>query len=338
MKILYSAGNRVGADLLYNNFRSNYDGEIKLAAYVKSGISQDFIDWTLDAVYNTYTGCNRSKLVNLLGRKNLPMMGYEQAVLLLKEIDLYGPDLVICDYEPIVSNMAAAMGIPLWYCSPVHLLDGVKWKKGQLKYFGLLEIHRKVLSKLPRADKVLINSPFSHFDLDLEAGYERACPTSMVKSLEKMGGGVAVTNDMVRLSELSKILNCIPPYDLILFGTHKYELSHLESYLLEDVDLYKQGIGSTNWLFSTGESQVILDGLKGGVLNFGIAPDLGDPEALLNAILINLYELGDDLGQIEYMEHYCVEEIKKSYHKTRDNKIKWKNIKTLEENIKDLNL
>ena len=44
-----------------------------------------------------------------------------------------------------------------------------------------------------------------------------------------------------------------------------------------------------------------------------MAPNLGDAESLLNAILVKMHGIGDDIGQIEYMKKYGIEEIEKSY-------------------------
>ena len=317
MRILYSAGKRVGADLLLSRFlnvyHSNY--EVRVAAYEISSQSIDHIDWTLDAVYNKFTGADRVKLSKLLKCKDLPMMGYNQAIQLMRDIDEYAPDLVICDYEPIVSNMAAVLGFELWYCSPVHLLDGLVWKSGQLRYTGLLEVTRKNLSKLPRASRTFVCSPFALVKgLVLKEGYEWLLPHGTFYGHSGAGTGVCVTNDSDRLSELSKILNCVPPFDLTLYSTHRYDLSHLESYLLDDAG-YGRAVGSADWMFCTGESSFICDGILNNVKRFCVAPDLNDPEALLNAILVKEYGLGEDVTQVELLEHLSVEEIQKSYEK-----------------------
>lgn len=315
MKILYSAGERIGADLLLSRFLKTCNHEVRVAAYDVSSQSLDHVDWTLDAVYNKFTGADRSKISKLLGRKDLPMMGYDQAVKFIRDIDAYSPDLVICDYEPIVANIASALGFELWYCSPVHLLDGLLWKNGQLRYTGLLEVTRKNLSKLPTASRTFVCSPFALVsDLEIKNGYEWLLPHGAVYGHSKAGTGVCLINDSDRLSELSKILNCVPPFDLTLYSTHRYNLSHLESYFLSDAG-YGRAIGSANWLFCTGESSFICDGILNEVSRFCVAPDLNDPESLLNAILVQEYGLGDDVSQVELLEYLSVEEIQKSYDK-----------------------
>ena len=335
MRILYSAGERVGADLLLSRFINVCNHEVKIAAYDVSSQSLDHIDWTLDAVYNKFTGANRVKTSKLLGKKDLPMMGYDQAVQLIRDIDAYSPDLVICDYEPIVANIANVLGLELWYCSPVHLLDGLVWKNGQLRYTGLLEVVRKNLSKLPPASRTFVCSPFALVSgLELKNGYEWLLPHGAFYGHSKAGTGVCLTNDSDRLSELSKILNCIPPFDLTLYSTHRYNLSHLESYMLDDPG-YGRAIGSAEWLFCTGESSFICDGILNEVSRFCVAPDLNDPEALLNAILVRECGLGDDVSQVEMLEYFSVEEIQKSYDKRfrREYQVRDISVSFLEEEI-----
>lgn len=336
MKIIYSAGNRPGADILLYRFMQNNDHEVKTAAYIKSSESSINIDWTLDAIYNKYTGCNRGKLVDLFGRKNLPMMGFEEIGLLIDDVTEFKPDLIICDYEPILANIAKSLNIKLWYCSPVHLLDGIIWQDGQMKHTGLLEVCRKNLPKLPEPDKVLVHSPFGIIEgTELKNGYEWVMPESSIKYNENDKYGICITNDSYRVSELSKILNCIPPFDLTLFSQHKYDLSHLESCLLSNKDNYEKAISFASWVFCTGETSFITDALLAGVNRLSISPDLQDPEALLNATMVSLYNLGDNLGQVEYLERYSIETIEESYLKRFDKRYKIKNINipTLKEKL-----
>lgn len=341
MKIVYSAGNRVGADHLISRLLAKQSNEIKIAAHLKSSNSLSHIDWTLDAIYNKYTGCDRAKLVDLFGHTNLPMMGFDQAVQLIQDINDFQPDLIICDYEPIMANIAKTLGVKLWYCSPVHLLDGIKWGQGQIRYSGLLDNTRKTLSKLPKPDRIFVNSPFGTIQdgPELKPGYEWVIPETRKLSLDKYGTGMCVTNDSDRVSELSKILNCIPPFDLVLFSNHKYDLSHLESYLISEKNNYWRAVGGADWMFCTGETSFIADAAFNGVSRLCVAPDLSDPEALLNAILVQLYGLGDDVTQVEYLERYSVEAIEESYSKRFMKKYQCNadhGIKNLHEKIEEL--
>ena len=146
MKILYSCSNRIGAGIQLTRFLENVHHEVRIAGYMRPTESLSHIDWTLDAL--THSNCikNNSELINLFGHKMLPRVCFDGVVTLLEEISEYNPDLVICDAEPIVANIAITLGFKLWYISPMHLLDGIQWKRGQLKYHSLLESTRKAVS------------------------------------------------------------------------------------------------------------------------------------------------------------------------------------------------
>ena len=77
-------------------------------------------------------------------------------------------------------------------------------------------------------------------------------------------------------------------------------------------NIYCNIISRAGWIFTTGETSFVADALYNGA-KVCIAPNLNDPETLLNAILIRHYNLGDDLAQVELMESYAIETIEKSY-------------------------
>jgi hypothetical protein len=287
-----------------------------VAAYLKSSESVDHIDWTLDALTNKYSRNARRDLVELFGHTNVPSVGIDEVETLIREIDDFEPDLVICDFEPIVANIAKSMGLRLWYCSPIHLLDGVEWEPGQLRYASLLAKTRQTLLKLPEAEKTFVYSPFGDvfFRPNLRQGYEWVRPyhCSVEKNVEE--SGIAVVRDLNRISVLSKILNCIPPFDLTLFSPFSYNLSHLETQNICNVERYRLALSNCKWLFTTGETSFISDGIYNKINRLCIAPDLADPEALLNSILCRQYDIGDDIGQVEYLESYAVEAVENSYN------------------------
>lgn len=320
MKILYSAGNRVGADSQLFRFLKKCDHEIKIAAYVKSSESLYHIDWTLDALYHNYSKVDREKLFDLFKSNNIPRVGMKEIELLVEEIADFSPDLIICDYEPILATIATAMGIELWYCSPVHLLDGIKWKYGQLKYNGLLENTRKNLSRLPKANKTFVYSIFGDMvnAPELKYGYEWIRPYHIDATSSNNDIGVAVIPDSGRISELSKILNCIPPFCFTLFGHSTYNLSHLESINLSSINTYSKVLSNCRWMLSTGETSFLADAFYNKINKVCLAPNLNDQEALLNAILCEYYKFGDDVAQVEYLEQYSVEKLANSFNESND--------------------
>jgi len=280
------------------------------------------IDWTLDALRHRYSSKNKQELIKLFGYYGLPDVGFHELSILLEEISEYNPDLVICDAEPIVANIAKVLGFRLWYCSPLHLLDGVKWGSSQIKYRSRLEKYKKLLIKLPRAERTFVYSPFGQIQPlcpELKPGYEWMEPYHVHSDGDK-SGGVAIIKDGERISILSKILNCVPPFDLTLFSRHEYNLSHLTSVSMLDEsnrDIYRDIVSRSSWVFTTGETSFVADAVYNGA-KVCIAPDLNDPETLLNAIMVRNYGLGDDLAQVELMESYAVGMIEKSYSSWAD--------------------
>jgi hypothetical protein len=317
MKILYSVGNRIGGDIQLKRFLSHNEHEIRIAAYLRSSGSLTHVDWTLDAICHKYCRGSREALKELLGHAGAPHAGLEEITKLMEEIYAYGPDLIICDGEPIIANIAQSFNIKLWYCSPLHLLDGVQWDYGQLRYFSLLDKTRKALSRLPKAEKTFIYSPFGDifFRPILKNGYEWIRPYYHDVGGSRCLEGIAVIRDPERISILSKILNCIPPFNFTLFSPFSYNLSHLESKNISDVERYKVALSNCKWLFSTGETSFISDAIYNSVERICVAPSLNDPESLLNALLCRYYNIGDDVGQVEYMKQHAVNEVEKSYRK-----------------------
>jgi hypothetical protein len=317
MKILYSTGNRIGGDIQLKRFLRYNEHEVKIAAYMRSSGSLTHVDWTLDALGHKYCKGSKTALSELFGHAGIPHIGLTQAVTLMEEIYAYEPDLIICDGEPIVANIAKTLNIKLWYCSPLHLLDGIRWERGQLRYFSLLDKTRKALTRLPKADKTFIYSPFGDvsFRPMLKEGYEWVRPYYHDVGGSRCSEGIAVIRDPKRISILSKILNCVPPFNFTLFSPFSYNLSHLESKNISTVEKYKIALSNCKWLFTTGETSFISDAIYNGVDRICIAPNLDDPESLLNAILCRYYNIGDDVGQVEYMEQHAVGEVEKSYNK-----------------------
>lgn len=337
MKILYGAGNRIGANFQLVRFLNHTNHQIKIAAHIKSSESLPHVDWTLDALYNKLTPKQTSDVNQLFGHSGVPNINLGQAEILLSEIDDFSPDLVISDAEPIVAHAAQSLSIPLWYCSPLHLLDGVEWSRGQLRYTSLLSATRKFLETLPQAAKTFVYSPLG--DLKnrppLKSGYEWIGPYRFKKlPTELVNKNVAIIPNQKRISSLTKILNCVDS-ELLLFTEFKDKFSKLQNLDIKDTELYRKLLGECRWFFTTGETSYLADAVYNTVSRVCIAPNLQDPETLLNAIACRLCELGDDLAQVELMDKFSVGEIEKSmqrgglsiqlnetFNKTLDEKVK----------------
>ena len=92
-------------------------------------------------------------------------------------------------------------------------------------------------------------------------------------------------------------------------------------------------------MFTTGETSFVADALYGNINRLCIAPNLKDPETLLNAILCESYGLGDDVAQVEYLEKYSIEAMKDSFMKSEYKggcSMIRNNITTLNEEVNDV--
>jgi len=150
MKIIYSVNNRIGSNNLLLRFLENLNGhEVKIAAYNNSSYSINTVDWLLNSIHR-YNGLY---IYQLHSTKYIA----ENIELILKDVAEFGPDLIISDSEHIFGYIANQFDIPLWYCSPLNLIEGVKWNK-KIPYSYLF--NQYMSHKLPKADKYLIYSPF----------------------------------------------------------------------------------------------------------------------------------------------------------------------------------
>ena len=313
-KILYSAGNRVGAGEILRRFLlSKPNCIIKTAAYIKSSYNIQFIDWTLDALIDEsmVTGNNLDKkdLIKLFDHDYLPNLIAKQAALLIEEVSAYAPDLIICDGEPILAHIAKSLNIELWYVSPLHLLNGIKWNFPGCHYFYYLENQRVAMDTWPKADKTFIYSPFAWFGLKLKKGFQWICP-DVIANNDPFIDATFISTDHERIKDITNIVNCF---------NSNIKLNYINS----------------KWLFTSGETSVISDGINSGVGRIAVAPRIDDPELLINAFLINKLRLGDDLSQIEFMDKFSINEIENSFLKPRMQYNLFPKEKTLKEEIEN---
>lgn len=302
MKILYSAGNRFGAGEELRRFLLDPPNvTIKTAAYSGPSRNIAYIDWTLDALHNKEDSRNPQDLVHLFGHTGIPRISVPGAELLIEEISEYQPDLIICDGEPIISHIAQTLGVSLWYVSPLHVLQGVEWSFNTCHYTALLETTRKMLKRLPPAQATFILSPFGSLGkLKLKKGFNwlNPCGVSSAQSVEVEN--IFISSNGHRHSNLSKIC------------------SYLNSPVTTYTPLSRDYPGvKPSWYFTTGETSFIFDGIQFGAGRLAIAPDLTDPETLVNAFLCQEFGLGDDLAQVELMERYALHELERSQNRPR---------------------
>lgn len=255
MKILYSAGNTFGASHQLANFLSHTQHQVQIAAYPRSGKLVPNYSWNLAAANN-----HLSQLKN--------------------DIELYDPDCVVIDGEPIVANIAHQLSLPILYCSSLHAFDGIVWKRGQLSYYKTLDAYRKMLNQLPPGVCRLVYSPLSLISTrpTLREGFEWIAP---YRSQIKIKTGQVRTDDEERALKLVTVLP-----------------KKVSSILLS---------GETQYLI-----EAMLDNEK-----IVISPDVNDPEMTINAIICSQFNIASDIGQIELMGNYSTEYIQKISESTK---------------------
>lgn len=287
MRILYGASNRVGASFQLEGFLSHSAHTVRVAAWLNGSQSIQTVDWTLDAL--------KSK----------------QALNLFKEdVRQYRPDLVISDDEPYTAKLAHKLRIPLWYCSPIHLLDGVKWKFRTLSGYAspILDI-RNTINGLPYAEKKLIYSPFG--DLadppTIRDDFEWVTPYHEKVANKNYNQTIAfIAGDR----SLSDILKCYG--DTLIFKSFS--------------DDYYGALSESRRYFTTGSTNSLADAIYNNK-QICISPNLNDYEEVLNAIGCSAFGVGSDIGQVEYMERFALEYVEKAFEKSKAYSVSIKNKK-----------
>lgn len=151
MRIIYSAGNRIGANNQLARFlENNKNHKIKIAGYNNSTYSIRNVDWNLNSIH----------LTSIFYTDAIHSLRYESNNIesILKDVANFNPDLIISDSEHIFGHIANEISVPLWYCSPLNLIEGIHWPKSRPIYSYLFNQYKKHL--LPKANKYLIYSPF----------------------------------------------------------------------------------------------------------------------------------------------------------------------------------
>jgi hypothetical protein len=187
------------------------------------------------------------------------MVDFKRISWVFDELVEWMPDLVISDCEPVTAYIAKTMGVDLWYCSPMLQLTGLQWKSGQGKMLKQISTARSHITKLPKASKYLVYSPFHEFNgPKLKDGFEWVTPYT--EALDEI------------------------PHKCLDFNPSKEMLDLMEK---NDRDL----------ALTTGETSYLSEILKGGCYPMVIG-NADCPEAILNAELCRIYGVGDNLGKI----------------------------------------
>lgn len=264
MKIIYAIEDRIGAAIQLQQFISNTLHEVKIAAYPSALTYINVIDWNLFATHKNTDTLHK----------------------LQHDIKSYYPDLVIIDGDSIVANIAAHLEIPIIYCSPLHLLDGIVWKKNQRSYVAHLEKIRQRLKKMPEGVSKFIYSPFGDLENapELHDGFEwiqpyhSAMPNNGTRDII-----LAIIEDKSRYQNFQAIFQQI---------AHSVVFDKFSSVS------YTKNLTQTLCIFTEGHTKYISDAVYNNCF-LTVTPSLNDAETLLNATWCNNLKIGIDLGQID---------------------------------------
>jgi hypothetical protein len=277
MRILYSAGNRLGSDAQMSRIvdHLSLEHQIRIAAFNNFSQTRQIIDWTLDALYYKKAVYRQTN--------------YSNVKIFLKDVERFGPDLIISDCEEMSAKIATVLGIKLWYCSPLLLYSGTVWGKFDKKYSHEFIMLSKYLRLLPKAEKYFIYSPFCEvkFGPQIKPGFEWIRPyyIDATDSTPNTYDNICILHDNQRISILAPILD--RAYPKISMVSRKCDLEKYKSLLC----------GSSKVLLA-GETSYLSDVMYNWK-NVCIFPSFSDKESLLNALIISEYKIGVNLGQIE---------------------------------------
>ena len=310
MKILYTAGNRVGAGIQAARIVEHLSKhEVKIAAYVSAYDFLPYIDWCLNAVAHKSLGTKGlMDGINFFGYPLAPSVNIKNAEKFINDISLWAPDLIINDADPIVAHIAKKINIRTWYCSPLFLETGVKWDRLKRKYTTKLIPLKKLLNTLPVAERTFIYSPYKTI-MRAEDGYEWITP--YYNDLTNYKTKLAVISDKYRKEDLEP----------------KFIKNHISCFTPKKSELIKNA-GS---YLITGDSNILTDCLYNKKY-FCISPQ--DPEELLNASIAEMYLGLPVFYQSELLETYGVRQLKEVLNQKIKYKFNKGTVKFLHEVIK----
>lgn len=318
MKILYSAGARIGADKQLIKLLENLPNDciIKICSYLNSSKLLSKVDFLLDSIEKSvsiFSNCDNKKIV-------LPTSKQKNFSLLLEEVEAFDPDLIICDYEVILAKIAKILKKELWYCSPLELFKGINWEHKK-RLTANLEIVRKKIVNRPDGERNIIYSPFGDISFRplIKKNYEWVTPyhVKQEKNCDYKYNYMGVVDDDVRAQKISNIFKFLPN-KIAFFSNLEKEHENIDYFSNVKNDLYKKVLYSCCKMFTTGDTNCVADAIYNNK-NICIAPSLKDPEALINSILVKENSIGVNLGQIELMNSFALNELNEALDKQNRN-------------------
>lgn len=223
-------------------------------------------------------------------------------IFLVDEIEKFEPDLIISDFDFIIPKIAISLKIPFWLCSPLYILDGVRWGRHSLKYlFSINAIRKYSKTYLDEAQRVLIYSPFGNLSQQppTREGYEWITPYHLpVNNIVASNKTMAVIGNQERAPSLTPLLkNFVQETDI-----------HLNPG--SDDANYLHSLQNCSRGFTTGETGHLSDLFFSGKSIY-LSPSVNDLETTTNASALGALGVGYDVAQIELQELYAELELKK---------------------------
>lgn len=303
MKILYAAGNRSSSGLQFQRIKEHISNhEIKLAAFSSATQFVSTIDFVLDYFYSFWHDRPSYKRIVREGPVTKELETYAASI---AEFD---PDLIIADQEPLTAAVGKFLKIPIWYCSPTHLMDGCFIRSQNYFYREQFRSFQYESRVWPEADRTFIYSPFSRLKIiSLQKGFEWIEPYSNIKQSNVKDLNVAFFSQ--RESEVFSIFQA-SKFEGPFFSNSKLNSSKIIGYSINDSE-YNSLLSQSKNVFCAGETSVISDALNNNS-NIIVCPNVDDYETVINASLLREAEIGRELGQIELMGSVAVDEVNHS--------------------------
>jgi hypothetical protein len=283
MKIVYSCGPRHGAGLQVARFLE----------YISS--SPIFKNWEV-RIAGHYSYSNSLNL-----NWNLSSLSSKDLEFLIADLADFKPDLVICDLEPIISKIAHQYNFNLWYVSPVHILNGsfFPWKKTYhyTKFINAI----KYINYLPKPHRYYICSPFNF--LKLKPGFKQIFPYYKENDPAINNHNLLAVSDQKRFQDIKNITSKVIATNNYCYDTEYHNTFNYNSAL------------NGKYFVSSGESGAIMDALYHKMIPL-IMPETLDLEALINASICQVYNLGLNCGQLELAQQHSVNIFEKKIKAT----------------------
>jgi len=287
MKLLYAANKRKGSHLQLNRFLAACKHNVRVAAY--KGQNYDcYIDWTLDALCDVFTGeyCPDSIATEI----------YHD------QVRRYAPDLIISDCESITTSIGKDLNIPVWQVSPLLLHYGFS-KPNELsftvKYPSLFNRYdySDIMRELTKtSDRSFVYSHLCDLGVPIKSGIEWIRPYSSVAAKSELFQHNAVAVSFDYNKPLIHRLKTIE--DSILFTEADNEKHPVALKSLSDATEYYGNIRNANMLIMPGCADLLADAFYNEKFVW-MLPDFACQEITANILITEYLSLGKAVYDIK---------------------------------------